>query len=223
MKVNAQLPWTRAALFGAAAGTLLIGGCSRQDEQAFYELQDKLLSLEHRISELEKAPKMGAEAQRILRTLQLQAFGPKWALLSLEQKGFSLLHSEMGALVITCDGAEPSGDGQKLRLRIGNPLTVNISAFRLKCQYGPREPEYPTQAIDREQAITDWLQESDEVMRQTRTAEKTFAEALEAGRWNDIELIIPSCTTNQLQTLKFSVEVDAVGLRVAPVAVPQSG
>lgn len=71
-------------------------------------------------------------------------YGEKTATLDPDSKGYSYVSTDKGVFLFTVDGAEPFLDGHKIILRIGNPMNMTFSGFKLKVRYGKRPPAFPS-------------------------------------------------------------------------------
>ena len=101
------------------------------------------------------------------------------------QKSFSVVMTNNGHLLMSCEDIQPYGDGQKLTLRIGNPYDMTYSGFSLTCRYGTRPPEVPA-ASDSTSAMLDWLIAHRKWRETLKEAKKEFGDKLYPGSWNKV-------------------------------------
>ncbi len=59
-------------------------------------------------------------------------------------KSYSYISTDKGVFLFAVDGVEPFLDGHKILLRIGNPMNMTFSGFKLKVRYGKRPPVSPS-------------------------------------------------------------------------------
>ncbi len=136
--------------------------------------------------------------------------------------GFSRLQTSFGTFAVSCEGAEPYLNGHKLKLRIGNPLNASFNGFKIKCEYGVKEPDnLPTDeaASDAEQmeSLKRWVRASARHALSLRRMEASFPQTLVAGAWNYVELILAPTTPEELGSLRISMTTDNISLRAPPV------
>jgi len=121
--------------------------------------------------------------------------------LDLTEHTFQRLDTDNGFFLISVVDAEPYLTGYKLHLHIGNPSYASYSAAKLKVRWNKRY-EYEKYT---ETSFAEWQKAFQE-------KEISLTDTLDAGRWNNVELIIAPATTEQLGIVTLSMSTDTVML-----------
>ena len=84
-------------------------------------------------------------------------------------------------LLISCEGAEQYLDGHRLKLRIGNPLNMHFSGFKLQFNFGRKPPDFPTRGVGFQNAAEAWHQDYEAWKASLRRSEEAYIEDLPPG------------------------------------------
>jgi hypothetical protein len=127
----------RNALSLAAAAACTLAGCSQQAPEVV-AMKIELNALK---AELEYVRQQAEELDPRVRTAEqmaLQVFAERAAPLRLDcaEHAPGVVTSRLAALATVCDAAEPSADGYRIRLRLGNPMAAQIDGVKLTLYAG---------------------------------------------------------------------------------------
>jgi hypothetical protein len=109
---------------------------------------------------------------------------------------YSKVETSVGFFLLSLEGAEPYLDGIKVKLEIGNPLALAFAGFQLSAKWGSRKPAGMA-------AIERWT-------TGLKSTSESYTQSLVPGKWNTVELILPSTKADQFGYLEISVGVDVV-------------
>ncbi|MCX7866150.1 MAG: DUF3251 domain-containing protein [Limisphaera sp.] len=140
----------------------------------------------------------------------------KVATLDPASKGYSPVSTDKGVLLFAVDGAEPFLDGHKFILRIGNPMNMTFSGFKLKVRYGKRPPAFPSFEVGDTNAVAvlqKWARDMQGWEKTVRETEFSFTDSLEPGAWNKIDFILKETKPEDVAHLEVSIETDRISLR----------
>jgi hypothetical protein len=131
--------------------------------------------------------------------------GRRTAKLDVLAKTFEVAQTDLGALPVSCDGAEPYLTGHKLKLKIGNPLNGDISGYTLVCTYGLKEP-------------TDKPSTNNTAfVNSVRVVTTDFTDPpLKAGAWTPVELALVPSKPEELESLELEIRTSSISLRSVP-------
>jgi len=122
--------------------------------------------------------------------------------LDLASRNFGRLDTDTGMFLVSVQDASPYLDGYKLSLEIGNPFAATYKDFTLKVKWNK---------------TYDWAKYTDESYakwdKTTREKEISFTTSLEAGRWNKVDLILPSTAGDELGYFVLSMDTKIVSLK----------
>lgn len=121
-----------------AAATLTLAGCS-QGSGDMLAMKIELNALKQ---ELEYVRQQAEELDPRLRTaeqmaLQMIAERAAPARLDCAEHVPGIVTARLATLTTVCEGAEPSGDGYRIRLSVGNPTAARIDGVKLTLYAGP--------------------------------------------------------------------------------------
>lgn len=128
-----RIPWT----LGAAAA-LALAGCS----QGNADLLAMKIELNALKQELEFVRQQAEELDPRLRTAEqmtLQMIAERAAPAWLDCAGHApgIVSARLATLTTVCEGAEPSADGFRIRISVGNPTPARIDGVKLTLYAGP--------------------------------------------------------------------------------------
>ena len=79
-----------------------------------------------------------------VQSLRQANIDEQYAVINPLSRDYKIWRTDNGIFYVSCDGAEPYPNGHKLKLRIGNPSNASFNGFKIKCEYGLKEPDYPS-------------------------------------------------------------------------------
>lgn len=147
----------------------------------------------------EKVERLEKDLQALKRRvldLEIQRYAFQSINLTPEQKGFQRLDAGFVTLLVTTESAEVYLDGFKIKLKVGNPTSGDLSAARLFCT--TYKPSASTNAPPWESF---------------RSITNSLSAKLPAGTWTTIEFVLAPATIEELRNASVSMEVDQVFLR----------
>lgn len=127
----------RNALTLAAAAAFTLAGCSQEAPEVL-AMRVELNALK---AELEYVRQQAEELDPRVRTAEqmaMQTIAERAAPLRLDcaDRAPGVVTARLAALATVCDGAEPSADGYRIRLRLGNPTPAQIDGVKLTLYAG---------------------------------------------------------------------------------------
>ena len=164
------------------------------------------------ISELSKEVKGLAEklsaSQETITNLQTRLLKVEFAqnayqsiLLDLGSRSFQRLDTDTGSFLVSVQDASPYLDGYRVTLEIGNPSFATYAGFELTAKWNSQY---------------DWSSYNDGTFdkwqKSERNKEVSFTSSLMPGKWNTVELILPSTTGQQLGYFVLSMKTHVVSL-----------
>lgn len=161
---------------------------------------------------------LNASVNLDIANLKQSVYGQKSAILDPSDKGYSYINTDKGVFLFTIDGADTFLDGHKIILRIGNPMNMTFSGFKLRVVYGRRPPEMPSTDIsktyDENRATSQkWWEDRRAWAKTVRTKDITFTDTLESGAWNKVNFILPDTKPEDVAYIDVSIFTDQVSLR----------
>jgi hypothetical protein len=124
--------------------------------------------------------------------------------LDLASRSFQRLDSDSGSFLVSVQDASPYLDGYRVTLHIGNPSFASYDGFELTVKWNSK---YDWSNFDT--STFDTWQKSE------RNKELSFTNSLVLGKWNAVELILPSTTAQQLGYFMISMKTPVVSLASA--------
>lgn len=118
------------------------------------------------------------------------------------QKGYSVVNTNSGMLLVSVNQVDPYLDGYKITYHIGNPMFMTFNGFRLTVKYG-RQFDAKKDGIDK---FESWQKSLKEIS-------SDLTDQLSPGSWNKVELIIPSTKAEDIRYLEVAIKTDQVALR----------
>jgi TolA-binding protein len=123
--------------------------------------------------------------------------------LDLTQKSYQRLDADNGFFLVSVSDAVPYLNGYKIQLKIGNPSYATYKDYKLKLRWS--KPY-------------DWgkyTQDSyDEWNKAIHEKEISFPGTLDAGAWNEADVVLAPVTADELGYLTLSIDATTLSLRV---------
>ena len=161
------------------------------------DLRDEVLLLRQKLISLETALKFDEYQLKNKQERQDSI------VLNLAEHTFQRLDTDSGFFLISVKEAVPYLNGYKLHLNIGNPLSASYSGVKVKARWA--------QAYN----YTKYTEASfDEWQKSIQEKETSLVDVLDAGTWNNVEVILAPATTEQLGFVTLSISTDTVRLIV---------
>ena len=216
-------------LLSAVLIVLGLAGCEQPgNAQKLKALEDRITALESDLKSHEELNNtlfkfhadnvsQASKGLEFLTTQVLEnAFKQKTAILDPSSKGYSILDTGRGSLLITCDGAAPYLDGHRLKLRLGNPLFMQFSGFKLKFQFGRKPPPFPSKENTKDEnilkAIEQWQKDNQTWKTTLKTAEESFTDDLKPGSWTIVEATLAQTKPEDIAYLEMAIDTDRISL-----------
>ena len=191
-------------------------GCQKGDDPRIVELQHQLsnadsriLNLENQIAKLTTLTSNESDSISLLWTQGLEVrtnfnllrsqflqfqYANSSAPVTPQDKGYNLIKTPYGSLLLSTESVEPYLDGYKIHLQIGNPTSANFSGFSLICS------SYQTTNIfDTMQTFTN-----------------TMTEKLSPGSWTPIDFILAPSDMDRVRNAAVSIELNQLNLLKRP-------
>lgn len=92
-------------------------------------------------------------------------------ILGIYNHGYSTLLNDCGMFYVSVDDAKPYGDGTRLTLGVGNPLSATFQGFTLNFSWWGKDADGGTKRI---------------------THDVTFTQALSSGSWTTVHVTVPA-------------------------------
>ena len=204
--------------FSFAIIALALSSCERP------ETAQKLAEIEEKISGVEKRLKAQEDQNRSITDqvtfLIQQPFKEKTVELDPNAKGYAVLDTGRGPLLFACDGAEPYLDGHRINIRIGNPLNMRFSGFKLKFTFGSKPRELPTEQNTSKENLenarkkwAEWMVNEREAWSASlRHIEESFFEDLPPGTWTSVKATLPQTKPEDIAYIQVAIQTDSISL-----------
>jgi hypothetical protein len=170
------------------------------------------------ISLAEHYNKLDADIRSQVTNLRQAFYGEKSAVLDPASKGYGTVTTDKGIFLFAVDGAEPFLDGHKIILRVGNPMNMTFSGFKLKVRYGKRSPEIPSfEPGDTNSAAVfqKWWDDKQVWEKKIRKTDISFTETLQPGAWTRIDFTLKETKPEDVAYLEVGIDTDQISLRKA--------
>lgn len=131
------------------------------------------------------------------------------------ENGFGSVNTSTGRFLIACDNAEPYLDGERVRVRIGNPNAADYGGFTLKVKWGPKEPEPPNSDESDDAWNKDyakWKTANANWRAGLQGKEVSFADLLKTGTWHSVEVVLTPVRTGDLGYIEIGMDAPSVSL-----------
>jgi hypothetical protein len=184
------------ALLGLAA-------CNQPPDKKVAALETKVASLEGRVA---REAENSVQLQKDLVALEwkVESADDSEAVLDPTDQGYAFVRTRAGSLLVAVDNMTPYGDGQKLTLRIGNPMAITFNGFTVQVKYGRRFPKTTDSAK--------WQEEYKARQDSMREKEMKLTDTLRPGTWNKVTMILAPASPAEVGYLSIRIAVDNVGL-----------
>jgi hypothetical protein len=168
---------------------------SAQQQRDITELRAQIIELQSKLKTLEATLKF--DEWQIKQKQDAQSA----ITLNLSEHTYQRLDLDNGFLLVSTQDAAPYLSGYKIRLNIGNPTSATYAGFKAKISWA--------KSYD----FNQYTQASyDEWQKGVQEKEISFTDALEAGTWTPIELIVTPATAEQLAYVTLSLSTDTIRL-----------
>ena len=201
---------------------LLLSACDKppQTTPRVDALEKKISDLEQRIkSEEHETFQLHLDSFKLRLDLQerIEALKERTATIDLNSTGYSFLDTGGGVILISCHGAEPYLNGHRIKLRLGNPLNMRFSGFKLKFKFGRKPPNPPTikgmNGSDFLKAGEAWKRDYDAWKESLRSAEGSYTVDLSPGAWKTVQATLPQTIAADIAYVEVRIETDIISLR----------
>jgi hypothetical protein len=157
---------------------------------------DRADALLRRVESLEREQKEGAWQRDRYRIVDLDLTG----------KGYSVVETSLGKLIVMDAEAAPYLDGFSIRFSVGNPLSINLHGLTLTTRWGPTLDFKSTNSLSA-------MFEAHERAQHTNTVEVT--ETFAPGTKTVIELKVTPADATTIKNLQIELQPKQVSLKEA--------
>ena len=151
----------------------------------------ELVALADQIRRLEEAQALEARRQSRSRTVEL----------NFAAKGFSVVETEVGKLLVMNAEATPYLAGYSVKFLIGNPMALDLTGIKVTARWGPRlavhGPNFTAEAIAAH-------------LNAQRTNTVELTDTITAGSSTAIELKVTPADAASIQNLRLEFEPKSV-------------
>jgi len=219
----ALLMKTRLFCHSLFAIAMLLFSCEKPETaQKIASLEQRLKSQEEQNAALinalgENDKRVNGQLSFLLQEALQRSVEQKTAIIDPHSKGYSILDTGRGSLLISCDGAEPFLDGYRIKLRLGNPLYMRFSGFKLKFKFGQKPPTLPTKENVKDGNVAKalfetWPKENEAWKESLKHAEESYTDDLLPGTWTNIEAVLPQANAEEIAYIEVGIEADRISL-----------
>jgi Protein of unknown function (DUF3251) len=195
-------------------------GCQKNDDPRITELQHQVSNADSRVMELQNQITKLATltsnesdsicyiwnqfllAQTNFNRLNSQVFLLQYAnnsvSVSPQEKGYGLLKTPFGTLLISTESVEPYLDGFKIHLKIGNPTSAHFNGFSLICSSYQTTNFFTT----------------------LQTFTNAVTDSLTPGYWTPIDFILAPSDMDRVRNTTVSIELNQINLLKKPAPSP---
>jgi Protein of unknown function (DUF3251) len=202
---------TRIGVMGLVAA-VLVGALSSQSQKPQTQVaptqasQKQIDELKSQVALLQTRLKASETASSELGTrvfkLEMAQNAHDSVVLDLTSRKFERLDTDTGMFLVSVEDASPYLDGYRVTLSIGNPSSATYRGFVLHAKWN---------------SSYDWAKYEEASFQKWQKAERTkddsFTEFLEPGKWNKVDLLLPSTSGTQLGYFLLSMETNSLSLR----------
>jgi len=125
--------------------------------------------------------------------------------IDVNSKNYSVVKSDVGTFLVSCQGAEPYLEGYKLHLHIGNPTAMTVNNPTINIEWGREMPKWDSSTKDYSKICNDWKQS-------LKTTSITLTDPLKPGAWNAVDVILAPAKAEDLEHLVITLKTDDVSL-----------
>jgi len=195
-------------------------GCQKNDDPRIAELQHQVSNTDSRIVELQnqiikldtltsnESDSIGYIWNQYLiactnfNQLRSQVFLLQYANVSVpitpQDKGYGLLKTPYGTLLVSTENVEPYLDGYKIHLQIGNPMSAHFNGFSLICSSFQTSNYFAT----------------------VQTFTNAVTDQLTPGYWTPVDFILAPSDMDRVRNASVSVELNQINLLKKPAPSP---
>jgi len=119
-------------------------------------------------------------------------------------KGYAILETDVGKLLVADTEATPYLDGFSVRFKVGNPLAANIETSTIIARWGPPPPEGDSPNLSAAVAAYDKGQ---------RTNLFEISQPLLSGTWTPVEIKVTPADAASVKRLSIELRPKAIYLR----------
>jgi hypothetical protein len=174
-------------------------------QQAEQTYQKQIEQLENQIVTLRERVKASESAASNLETrvlkLELAQSNHESIEVDLTSRQYQRLDTETGTFLISVEDVSPYLDGYRVTLSIGNPSYATYKGFDLHAKWS---------------GAYDWTKYSEASFKQweasIREKSDSFPDSLDPGKWNKVDLLLPSTPASQLGYLQLSMVTNTISL-----------
>lgn len=178
----------------------ILSGCDFIDGVVEQNVKRQILvqseQAEERLVELESQYKY-LELQHQFLQAQVNNLRKPVATIRADADGYTITHTEYGALVLSPRGAKPYLDGFKFTVSIGNLSAATFNGGNVSVEWGP---EFSTDLT--------W----DEYRAARKEKQVPLTQSFAPGKYTDIELTLTPATATDLRAIQLSFEFDQISL-----------
>jgi hypothetical protein len=106
--------------------------------------------------------------------------------LALADEGYTVVETDLGRLSFQLKSAKPEGNGSRIDLRVGNPMSATITKLKMRVDYGPNDtnglPDYSS----------------------SKSIERNISTPIISSSWNTISILLPDTPPNRLGYIDIS-------------------
>jgi hypothetical protein len=187
-------------------------GCQKNDDPRIADLQhqvsnddSRILELQNQVTKLATLTSNENDAisyiwnqdliaqtnfSKLQSTFYTSQFANNSVSITPESKGYGLLKTPFGMLLVSTESVESYLDGYKIHLKIGNPTTADFSGFSLIYS------SYQTT----------------NVFGTFQTLTNSVTDKLTAGYWTPIDFILAPADPDRLRNASVSIELNQINL-----------
>jgi hypothetical protein len=181
-------------------------GCQKNDDPRIAQLQNQITQLSTLVSNQNDSITYIWNQALIANTnfnqLRSQVFQLQFANYSVpvspQEKGFSLLKTPFGTLLVSTVSVDPYLDGYKVHLNIGNPMSANFTGFLLICSSYQTSNTFAT----------------------FQTFTNTLTDHLPSGYWTPIDFVLAPSDMDRVRNASVSIQLNQLTLLQKPSPSP---
>ncbi|MGH9718508.1 MAG: hypothetical protein ACRD4R_17505 [Candidatus Acidiferrales bacterium] len=170
-------------------------------------MQQEIEALKTEVASLQRsmATSQSDALKLSLRVFQLESDKHQTVDLDLTSRNYLRIDTDQGMFLVAVQNVEPYLDGYKITLDVGNTSSATFHGFKLHSEWNTKyDWTHYTEA-----SFDSWQKE-------TRKRDDSFPEVLYPGRWNAVEVLLPSTSAGQLGFFEVSMETSEVSLQLPP-------
>ena len=154
-------------------------------------LTERVATLEKKLEGIQKTASQSAveiyQLQNRYQDAELDPSDPK----------FQRIDTDVGSFAVSVADITSFGDGVKLKIKLGNLSSADISGVTLHLTYGPRRDAEASMA---------WA-------NKLKGKDADLTESLQAGSWNPVSIVLPGIDPKEFGYLSVSMGAKTIALR----------